>query len=1220
MINHKNFVLLLILILSLFNLAVAQESQSDRAYQYAEKLYKDGLYDVATEQYQQYLTEYPRGSYRPQAALHLGEAYFELGKYDAARKAFQQVDLDYPGTDQAQQALWKVGEAYEQMGEWTQAAKAFQRLFIYYPESHDAAEGLLRGATDAQKARDYDLASALLQLVIENFYTSEAAVSARIALGKNYRAEKKYQMAWNELDKALNASPTKEQRGQILLEQARTAEHLYSKDRAIELYGKVVDDYKRQPIAERAALEQGRLALLQQNYPLAADLLDKAAQSDNNQLKLHALELRGDLAWYQKEYTNAAQYYTQALANNPSDAVKPGLQVKKGLALEKSEDYSAAYEQLQSVDYPEKADSVHAVKLVVFRHLANVSVQLQRYHEAIGSLQKLIRITKRESQPALYEQIGDISREHLQDYPSAIRAYQTVIDSFPKSEVVDNVLFSLGKVYFAQDEYQKALGSYSQLVEKYPFTEHYSEAEQEIWTLRNFYGKDTQVSFRHLAQLFGELLLNQDSDGLYFRLGKLYFEDQQDYEAAIKQFQRLLQKSNSQGLEDTIRFYLARSYATLATNARYNGDTDKAESYGKNAITLFDSLAQNSALSAEIKQEAHLRTATLQTQLFPEQGVQSLTTLIKQYPNDLSITLEYAKALKSAGQESFALTVLEPALKQAENQPEREPMLSLAASLAYNQKQRGMASDYYSQYLEAFPFGPAGAQARWVLMDYALADTNYSDAAQYGESLRQEAFYTSYRSLLNDKIGQIYIQARQFQKASNWYADQSNASIPENDLFAGRNRTDNAESLFWAGYAFEHLDQPDTATTYYQAYIFNGNNQAHLAESHRALGDFAASRGDYTQARSHYQQAVSLAGATDLDVIPIQKSAAKMAMELGEFNTAATEYLSATKEARGQQKKDLWQEGIIAQIRAGQSRQADGQIKEFTNAFNLRRNDLALKRFEYEKAKQLAAQKNFRQARSKLESILDDDLPADFAAQIKYELGREYVVSNDYEKAVNLLTQITVDYPKSDVLPQVYVTLGTVYYEQEQPQLAIGAFRNALDNASSGQYRQAAMQNLIKLYENNGLYDAATGIARDYVEQYPNAENVFSTRIQIGTYLIRMHEYDRAIDYLKSLLREADVSSASEIQFWIAESYFNQNQYEKAIAEYLKIPYMNPPTKLDWAASALWKAGNAYERLGKSEKAIQLYERIIREKGSSSNFGRFARRRIDELNAGTSGS
>ena len=327
-----------------FHTVIAQESQSDRSFRYAERLYEDALYDVAAEQYQLYLDEYPRGSHRPDAALNLGKSLFEVGQFDEARKAFQQVDLDYPGTPQAEEALWLVGESYEQMDQPEQAARAFRRLYVYYPESNRAARGLVRGAKNAREAGNYDLAEALLQSVVENFYTSEEAITARIRLAEVYREEQRYQLAWNELDKALNASPTREQRGSILLEQAITAERLYSRERAMNIYGKILDEFRRGPIEMRASMEQGRLALAQQNYPLATDLLDRAVRANDDAVRLRALELRGDLAWHQSAYQEAEEFYSQALGMETAPEKTAQLHMKIAMALQENDEHAAAYE------------------------------------------------------------------------------------------------------------------------------------------------------------------------------------------------------------------------------------------------------------------------------------------------------------------------------------------------------------------------------------------------------------------------------------------------------------------------------------------------------------------------------------------------------------------------------------------------------------------------------------------------------------------------------------------------------------------------------------------------------------------------------------------------------------------------------------------------------------------------------------------------------------
>ncbi len=340
-----------------------------------------------------------------------------------------------------------------------------------------------------------------------------------------------------------------------------------------------------------------------------------------------------------------------------------------------------------------------------------------------------------------------------------------------------------------------------------------------------------------------------------------------------------------------------------------------------------------------------------------------------------------------------------------------------------------------------------------------------------------------------------------------------------------------------------------------------------------------------------------------------------MLFRQGRYQDAAAELLDRVSEIREDSvKAALWETGIIALIRTGRIDRSRRQEEQFANTMGLNRNARPLRRFDLEEARWLAGQKNFQQSVEILERLRRRDLPPDLAAEVQYELGRQYVLTNEYEDAVDLLTELTtMENAPAGPVSQAYITLGTVYYEQEQPENAIGAFRNALQSGAGGEYRRVALRNLIKLYEENGLWDAAVATAREYINDYPQAEDRFSTRIQIGNFLMNMGEYERARGHLRELLREADAEDTAEIQFWLGKSYQYQHRYSEAILEFLKVPYLLPPTKLDWSASALWEAGNSYEKMSRSEKAIALYERIIREQGAASNYGRYARRRINQL-------
>ena len=164
--RYRSIVVLLLIAFS-HSLAVAQSSPEQRALLYAEKLYQDGFYEIAIEQYRQYLSDFPRGGERAKAELQIGRALVELKQFDEARKTFLEVDLDYPGSREAQTALWLLAASFEQEEKWERAAKAYQRLFLYYPEGDSAKIALLNGADNALKAQNDNLATSLLNAVID---------------------------------------------------------------------------------------------------------------------------------------------------------------------------------------------------------------------------------------------------------------------------------------------------------------------------------------------------------------------------------------------------------------------------------------------------------------------------------------------------------------------------------------------------------------------------------------------------------------------------------------------------------------------------------------------------------------------------------------------------------------------------------------------------------------------------------------------------------------------------------------------------------------------------------------------------------------------------------------------------------------------------------------------------------------------------------------------
>ena len=1187
----------------------AQQTQDDRAFQYAEQLFEDGLYDVAAEQYQRYLNEYPRGAHRPEANLNLGKAYQAMEQYNQAQKMLLQVDLDYPGTPEAREALWTVGEVYEQMGEWERAAKAFQRLYLYYPEGEQTAAGLLRGADDAVKAGNSDLARSLLHSVIDHYYESQMAVDARVRLAQLHRRTGAYQRAWNQLDKAMETSPTPAQRARILLARARTARQLWGGQRADELYAEVINQFRRDSVAVVARVERGRLAKEQGDSELAERMFRDAADASMESQQQRALELLGDLYREQGQYADAAERYSQAL-NLTGHTGR--IRLKYGYCLEAQDNISGAFQQYKDA-VSRLSDAEPFYRHSALDRLANAAVQLGQYRRALTTYRELLHLD-RSNPPVIYKQLGEIHQHYLQEYSEAIRYYTMVLDSFPRYPEVDAVAFQLATTRMADGQYEEAREAFVRVLDDYPFSQYYEDARKHLWYIEAFHSRSEQTSLDRLASLFGQMLTRDDRQALRFQLGKLYFGDQQSYSLAARQFETLLSGDLSQGVRDSARYYQAESYRMLAERAEFTGE-GKGENYRRQAIEGFQQILESDGPNNGFREEALLALGNLHRADRPGKAVEYLKRLRSENPLELQYGIELARVLRETDAVDQALTVVQEGLKNNANDPRYPEALALAATLAVQTNRKSLAVEYYQEYVEVAPDGPAGAEARWALMRTAMSDGEYEQARQLAETLQETAFYTAYHSRVDEQIGQIYLYENRTRQAAEWFTELI-LSREKQQMFVTDSVNSPATLRYRAGIAYNRLGNIDSARMYLQGYVEVGQQPEYMGRALSILAGYLEHDGDYGPARRYYQEASSLyEQVSDSLAVQMRARAAEMLYAQADYQRASEEILPLVdRVVNDSVQTSLWEKGITALIRQGSLAEARRQRDQFARETGLGRNALPIVRFQLEEARWLAGQKEFQESVDILRSLLNRNPPEDFRAHIQYELGRQYVLTNKYEQAIDLLTDITTaDTAPSDAVAQAYITLGTVYYEQEQPDNAMQAFRNALQAGAEGEYQRAAMRNLIKLYEQNGLWDAAIAMARDYVSTFPDAQDVFSTRIQIGNFLMNVGEYDRAREHLRALLREADSEDSAEIQFWLGKTYQNQNRFKEAVLEFLKVPYLIPPTKLDWAASALWEAGNSYEKLGQDAMAITLYERIVREKGASSNYGRYARRRINQL-------
>lgn len=108
----------------------------------------------------------------------------------------------------------------------------------------------------------------------------------------------------------------------------------------------------------------------------------------------------------------------------------------------------------------------------------------------------------------------------------------------------------------------------------------------------------------------------------------------------------------------------------------------------------------------------------------------------------------------------------------------------------------------------------------------------------------------------------------------------------------------------------------------------------------------------------------------------------------------------------------------------------------------------------------------------------------------------------------------------------------------------------------------------------SGAYDSAVMGFRNYVAAYPNS------------------------------------SAADDAQYWIGESFFATEQYEKAITEFARVLRDHP--KSDRTAETLLRLGMCHVQLNEPEKTTEFFTRLL-ERFPDSNEARLARAQLEKL-------
>ncbi len=94
-----------------------------------------GNYDLAIQEYREYLKNYPSTEFSDNAQFWIGECYYSKQKYAEAIGAWDDLFRDFPGSDKLPDARFKKGMALDKVGRKREALVEYRLVAERYPNS-----------------------------------------------------------------------------------------------------------------------------------------------------------------------------------------------------------------------------------------------------------------------------------------------------------------------------------------------------------------------------------------------------------------------------------------------------------------------------------------------------------------------------------------------------------------------------------------------------------------------------------------------------------------------------------------------------------------------------------------------------------------------------------------------------------------------------------------------------------------------------------------------------------------------------------------------------------------------------------------------------------------------------------------------------------------------------------------------------------------------------
>jgi len=1183
-------------------LSFAQSAKESSDFSYALKLYDQEFYDLAASQFIQFYKNYPSGANTPEARFYAGMSFFQLKNYDRAREEFQTLALQFPKSKRAAESWFRAGTCSQLNGYYKEAIKSFQSIRLLYPQNSFAAKGLYQAGLLQLQIKANAEAYRNFSIILDRYRNSSVYYAALAGAGRSLLAQNEPDKAKNLVRQILDSQADNKIKSSARLLFAQILEEEGYGKKARENYRAIIKNYSTEAAFPLAILGLSRSYLQDKKYDLARKYLSVGLSKNKNPtMRL----LLGDVDFLQEKFALAQKEYMQASASL-SDSLLLTVRLKQALC------YRHLGAKKRSLDILHRALKTFPLKQAPLFKAVD-SIYLNWLEETANYSSVLIILNKRLMKEGAVNYNRTLrmvkALAKLKRWRDIIHLLQPFYLSQKPFVQKDDFLFYLALANEKIGRYDQSAYLYKKLVTDFAASEYYEKARSRLHFLNDFKIVRKDKAVDQLSGLIGNLIGGEAKSSLLYELGRIYFEDLKEYAKAEQQFLQALKDSSRAHIGD-IYLFLGKTYLKL--DSANQADHEK---YLKQATDFFKKAANASAKCSAPDEASWLLVNTVFQADTISLSTQKkyIETLISRYPNsplketwyaNLAFTLAFDSRYENVSLKYFKQ--LTANYKNSENYP---AYLSGYAGLL-EQTDSSRALDLYRELALNYAYAHEAASALYKVAHAYEAHKQFAEAGTLYNKLLHEYFYSALAKEVREKQGIILSRSGQNDLAISVLKKQLLSPFLKDFVLSSAFLSDKTLArLYFLAMAYEKKGISSEAVKTFRLYLRLAGSDTYRDQARFKLAEIYYHKNRMETALENF---LAVGRKDPLLYLTARRYAAEIYFKQKNYVAAIPVYSELAENAATAKEKEAFQaRRIVSLIRLGQIKNAAAEITAFKKKYPKAINNVAL--FTVELGNHYRLQKNFKKAIKLFKRVLKKYGKSGYADDADYFLAVTFITLNKVKEAFAILSKFYSNHNGSNRLSAALNTLGNLYFRSEKYDNAIAMFKNALQVNKDQSLKANILSNLIKAYTQTGFWDAAQATARKYVQEFPYAPDRLDKEIIIARAYINLNQFQNAVEYLKKIKLQADAEREPEIQFYIGEALQKAGQYENAIAEFVKIPLLSKKTKLQWEASALYYSGQCYEKLGRIQDAIRMYQEIIRRPGIDLVLKKDAQKRIRQI-------